>query len=61
MSPMPILKALHQVMPSRVLAEGSGAVWTMQIQGRRENGDVFTSSMFKLLPAAWAPAPTSPA
>ena len=44
--PMPILKALHQVMPDRVLAEGSGAVWTMQIQGRRENGEAFTSSMF---------------
>jgi N-methylhydantoinase B/oxoprolinase/acetone carboxylase alpha subunit len=44
--PMPILKALHLVMPDRVLAEGSGAVWTIQIQGRRENGDVFTSSMF---------------
>jgi N-methylhydantoinase B/oxoprolinase/acetone carboxylase alpha subunit len=44
--PMPILKALHQVMPDRVLAEGSGAVWTIQIQGRRENGEVFTSSMF---------------
>jgi N-methylhydantoinase B len=44
--PMPILKALHQVMPERVLAEGSGAVWTMQIQGRREDGVPFTSSMF---------------
>ena len=29
--PMPILKALYHVMPERVLAEGSGAVWTMQI------------------------------
>jgi len=29
-----------------VLAEGSGAVWTMQIQGRRQNGEAFTSSMF---------------
>lgn len=44
--PMPILKALHQVMPDRVLAEGSGAVWTMQIQGRRATGEPFTSSMF---------------
>ncbi len=44
--PMPILKALYQVMPDRVLAEGSGAVWTMQIQGRRANGEAFTSSMF---------------
>lgn len=44
--PMPILKALHQVMPERVLAEGAGAVWTMQIQGRRDDGEAFTSSMF---------------
>jgi N-methylhydantoinase B len=44
--PMPILKALHQVMPDRVLAEGSGAVWTMQIQGKRDDGEAFTSSMF---------------
>ena len=44
--PMPILKALHQVMPDRVLAEGSGAVWTVQIQGTRANGEAFTSSMF---------------
>ncbi|MGP0092267.1 MAG: hydantoinase B/oxoprolinase family protein [Xanthobacteraceae bacterium] len=44
--PMPILKALYQVIPDRVLAEGSGAVWTMQIQGRREDGRPFTSSMF---------------
>lgn len=44
--PMPILKALHQVMPHRVLAEGAGAVWTVQIQGKRANGEAFTSSMF---------------
>ena len=44
--PMPILKALHAVMPDRVLAEGSGAVWTVQIQGKRETGEAFTSSMF---------------
>jgi N-methylhydantoinase B len=44
--PMPILKALYHVIPERVLAEGSGAVWTMQIQGRREDGEPFTSSMF---------------
>ena len=36
--PMPILKALYHVMPDRVLAEGSGAVWTMQIQGKRDDG-----------------------
>ncbi len=44
--PMPILKALHQVMPDRVLAEGSGAVWTVQIQGKRAERQAFTSSMF---------------
>ncbi len=44
--PMPILKALYGVMPDRVLAEGSGAVWTMQIQGKRQDGKPFTSSMF---------------
>jgi N-methylhydantoinase B/oxoprolinase/acetone carboxylase alpha subunit len=44
--PMPILKALHQVIPDRVLAEGAGAVWTIQIQGKRSDGEAFTSSMF---------------
>jgi N-methylhydantoinase B len=44
--PMPILKALHHVIPDRVLAEGSGAVWTVQIQGKRADGEAFTSSMF---------------
>ena len=44
--PMPILKALYHVIPDRVLAEGSGAVWTMQIQGHRDDGRPFTSSMF---------------
>ena len=44
--PMPILRALHQVIPDRVLAEGSGAVWTVQIQGRRADGSAYTSSMF---------------
>jgi N-methylhydantoinase B/oxoprolinase/acetone carboxylase alpha subunit len=44
--PMPILKALHQVMPERVLAEGAGAVWTIQIQGKQADGSAFTSSMF---------------
>ncbi|TMV04351.1 hydantoinase B/oxoprolinase family protein [Brucella haematophila] len=44
--PMPILKALYQVIPTQVLAEGSGAVWTIQIQGRNDAGQAFTSSMF---------------
>ncbi|MBI1731969.1 MAG: hydantoinase B/oxoprolinase family protein [Gammaproteobacteria bacterium] len=44
--PFPILKALATIMPERVLAEGSGAVWTMQIQGRDKDDAPFTSSMF---------------
>jgi N-methylhydantoinase B/oxoprolinase/acetone carboxylase alpha subunit len=44
--PFPVLKALHQVMPDSVVAEGSGAVWTIQIQGRDDRGQPFTSSMF---------------
>jgi N-methylhydantoinase B/oxoprolinase/acetone carboxylase alpha subunit len=44
--PMPILKALYQVVPDRVLAEGAGAVWTIQIQGQDQRGQAFTSSMF---------------
>ncbi len=44
--PFPILKALAQVVPDKILAEGSGAVWTIQVQGRDEGGQPFTSSMF---------------
>ncbi len=44
--PFPILKALAHVAPERVVAEGSGAVWTIQIQGRDRSGTPFTSSMF---------------
>lgn len=42
----PILKALAQVVPDRVVAEGSGAVWTVQIHGKDAEGKPFTSSMF---------------
>ncbi|MCB1471624.1 MAG: hydantoinase B/oxoprolinase family protein [Rhodobiaceae bacterium] len=44
--PFPILKALAQVAPDRVVAEGSGAVWTVQIHGSDASGRAFTSSMF---------------
>lgn len=44
--PFPILKALSQIIPERTLAEGSGAVWTIQVQGRDKEGEPFTSSMF---------------
>ena len=44
--PFPILKALAQLLPDRALAESSGAVWTIQVQGRDRDGVPFTSSMF---------------
>jgi N-methylhydantoinase B len=44
--PFPILKALAPVLPERVMAEGSGAVWTVQVQGRDRAGKPFMSSMF---------------
>jgi len=44
--PFPVLNALSQVVPDQVVAEGSGAVWTIQIQGRDDTGHAFTSSMF---------------
>jgi N-methylhydantoinase B len=44
--PMPIFRALHAVLPKQVLADGAGAVWTVQIQGKRADGSPFTSSMF---------------
>ena len=44
--PFPILNAFSKILPDRTLAEGSGAVWTIQIQGRDANNKPFTSSMF---------------
>ena len=44
--PLPILRALHPVLPDRVLADSSGAVWTIQIQGRDVENEPFTSTMF---------------
>ncbi|WP_239024983.1 hydantoinase B/oxoprolinase family protein [Rhodoligotrophos defluvii] len=44
--PMPILKALHGVVPDRVLAEGPGAVWSAQVKGRDADGRSYTSSQF---------------
>jgi len=44
--PFPILKALAPVLPERVMAEGSGAVWTIQVQGKDKEGQPFISSMF---------------
>jgi N-methylhydantoinase B len=43
--PMPVLKALYNVVPDRVLAESAGAVWSLQIQGEGTRGQAHTSSM----------------
>lgn len=44
--PFPIINALQDAVPERALAEGAGAVWTVQIQGRDEAGHDFTSTLF---------------
>lgn len=44
--PMPVMKALYQVMPDRVLAECAGGLWSAQIFGRNRDGRPFASSMF---------------
>jgi N-methylhydantoinase B len=47
--PMPILKALYHVIPDRVLAEGAGAVWTIQVRGKNLDGSPFISVDIPLL------------
>jgi N-methylhydantoinase B len=44
--PMPLLQALAQVAPDRVMAEGAGAVWTMQVSGTHDDGRPFITAMF---------------
>jgi N-methylhydantoinase B len=44
--PNALLKALAQVKPSRAMAEGSGAVWTMQVNGNYDDGSPFITAMF---------------
>lgn len=44
--PMPVLKALHQVVPEKVLAEGPGAPWSAQVIGLHPDGRPFVSSQF---------------
>ena len=44
--PMPILKALYNAIPTRVLSEGPGAVWSAQVIGTRGDGHPFVSSQF---------------
>lgn len=44
--PMPLLTALAEVAPEKVLAEGAGAVWTMQVSGTHDDGTPFITAMF---------------
>ncbi|MEM9746928.1 MAG: hydantoinase B/oxoprolinase family protein [Actinomycetota bacterium] len=41
-----LLKALAQVRPDGAMAEGSGAVWTMQVSGNHDDGSSFITAMF---------------
>lgn len=44
--PNALLKALAQIKPEQSMAEGSGAVWTMQVSGNHEDGRPFITAMF---------------
>lgn len=44
--PNALLKALAQIKPDQAMAEGSGAVWTMQVSGQYDDGRPFITSMF---------------
>ena len=44
--PNALLKALAQIRPDDSMAEGSGAVWTMQVSGNHDDGSPFITAMF---------------
>ena len=44
--PNALLKALAQIRPDQAMAEGSGAVWTMQVSGNHDDGRPFITAMF---------------
>ena len=44
--PNALLKALAQIEPEQAMAEGSGAVWTMQVNGNHDDGSPFITAMF---------------
>ena len=44
--PNALLKALAQIRPEQAMAEGSGAVWTMQVSGNHDDGRPFITAMF---------------
>lgn len=43
--PMPIMNALHHVLPDRVIAPGPGAPFSMQVFGRQDSGENFVTSL----------------
>lgn len=44
--PNALLKALAQIRPDQSMAEGAGAVWTMQVSGTNDDGSPFITAMF---------------
>lgn len=44
--PNALLKALSFLRPDQTMAEGSGAVWTMQVSGNHDDGRPFITAMF---------------
>lgn len=44
--PNALLKALAQIRPDDAMAEGSGAVWTMQVNGNYPDNSPFITAMF---------------
>ena len=44
--PNALLKALAQMGPEKAMAEGLGAVWTMQVSGQHDDGRPFITAMF---------------
>jgi N-methylhydantoinase B len=44
--PIALMGALAQIVPDRVIGEGAGAVWTMQVSGTHDDGRPFITAMF---------------
>ncbi len=44
--PMPLLRAMAEIVPDQTMAEGAGAVWTMQVSGTHDDGRPFITAMF---------------
>ena len=54
--PMPILRALAEIVPDRVTAEGVAAIWSAQASGRYPDGRPFTTAGFGATAATGARA-----